>query len=89
MRKDKNFTIKGHKKYSNITLHPLPNSSNWQIWFNGRVAYNGNEFSLSEALEHVDTWRRQYTVTEEGWAPLSRSRLLAVEPVRKVSRGRG
>lgn len=64
MRKDKHYTIKGHKKYKAITLHPAVRG--WEIWFDGKVAYNENTFSLSEALEHVETWRKQYSVVEVG-----------------------
>lgn len=66
MRSTKHYKIDGHKKYKAIDLVPIPNSSQWKIMFDGRHAYNQNEFSLVEALEHVETWRKQYVVTEVG-----------------------
>lgn len=75
MRTPKEYTIQGHKKYKTITLLPLPNSSNWQIMFDGVVRYNQNEFSLAEALEHVETWRKQYVVVEVEAKPLAKQRV--------------
>lgn len=57
------FTITGHKTLSDIELRPIFGSrSMWNIYFNGALAYGGHRFNYQQALEHLNTFRKQYSV---------------------------